>query len=203
MKNWIVKYSLEIFSTVVLLFVGVILLFFPEISYIRKIALCYAILAVLHEFEEKRIPGGFFELMAKKFGIPLESTNLDLAGFFVICYWLVLIVLPFVFDGTEIFLVMPIALGIFEAFVHTVGIWIHHMKKPYTPGLATAWPMGVLSIYSICYLNTHTNIGGTDYLIGVVLMVAGFAIMERGTLYAANMTFKDVKSNIKKVLNSK
>lgn len=77
------------------------------------------------------------------------------------------------------------------------------MKKPYTPGLVTAWPMGTLSIYSICYLNTHTNIGGIDYLIGVVLMVAGFAIMERGTLYAANMTFKDIKSNINKVLNSK
>lgn len=97
MKNWILKYSLEIFSTVVLLFTGVILLFFPEISYIRKISLCYAILAVLHEFEEKRIPGGFFELMAKKFGIPLESTNLDLAGFlsfaigwFLLCYRLCL-----------------------------------------------------------------------------------------------------------------
>lgn len=60
MKNWIMKYNLEIFSTIVLLFVGVMILFFPEISYVRKITLAYAILAILHEFEEKRTPGGFF-----------------------------------------------------------------------------------------------------------------------------------------------
>lgn len=59
MKNLIMKYNLEIFSTIVLLVVGVIVLFFPDISYIRKIALAYAILAILHEFEEKRTPGGF------------------------------------------------------------------------------------------------------------------------------------------------
>ena len=29
MKNWIMKYNLEIFSTIVLLFVGVMILFFP------------------------------------------------------------------------------------------------------------------------------------------------------------------------------
>lgn len=202
MKKWIIKYNLEIFSTLILLFVGVNVLFFPEISYIRKIVLGYAILSILHEFEEKRTPGGFFELMAKKFDMP-ENTNLDLAGFFVTCYWLVLIVLPFVFDNIEIFLVMPIALGIFETFIHTAGIWIHHMNKPYTPGLASAWPMGALSIYSIWYLNTYTDISRTDYLIGVILMVAGFLLLERGTLYAANMTFKDVRNKIKSTLNSK
>lgn len=202
MKNWIMKYNLEIFSTIVLLFVGVMILFFPEISYVRKITLAYAILAILHEFEEKRTPGGFFELMAKKFELP-ENTNLDLASFFVICYWLVLIMLPFVFDSVEIFLVMPIALGIFETFIHTAGIWIHHMKKPYTPGLASAWPMGALSVYSIYFLNTYTDISGTDYLIGVILMVIGFLFLERGTLYAANMTFKDLRNKIINTLNSK
>lgn len=203
MKNWIVKYSLEIFSAAVLLFVMAVMLFFPEVSYVQKLTLGFAILAVLHEYEEKRTPGGFFELMAKKFGMSLENTNVDLAGFFVICYWLVLIVLPFVFDSMVVLLVMPIALGIFEAFVHTAGIWIHHMKKPYTPGLASAWPMAALSVYSICYLNNHTDITGKDYLVGTLLMVIGFAILQRGTLYAANMTYKDVRNNLMKVLKSK
>ena len=202
MKNWIIKYSLEIFSTAVLLIVMAVMLFFPEISYIRKLTLGFAILAVLHEYEEKRTPGGFYELMAKKFGIP-QTADWDLAGFFVICYWLVLIVLPFVFDGMEVFLVMSIALGIFEAFVHTVGIWIHQLKKPYTPGMASAWLLAAMSIYSICYLNDHTDITGTDYLIGTVLMVVGFALLMCGTFYAANMTLGDVRNNIKKVLKSK
>lgn len=197
MKKWITKYSLEIFSTTVLLFVSVVMLFFPDISYIRKLVLCFSVLAVLHEFEEKRSPGGFYELMAKKFGIATEKANFDLAGFFVICYWTVLIVLAFVFDEIEIFLVMSIALGIFEAFVHTAGIWIHKMKKPYTPGLASALPMAALSVYSITYLNTNTDISGTDYLLGTLMMIASFAVLGRGTMYAAGMSFKTVKNNMK------
>lgn len=197
MKNWIVKYSLEIFSAIVLLFLAVIILFFPEISYTRKLTLGFAILAILHEFEEKRTPGGFYELMAKKFGLS-ESMDVDLAGFFVLCYWTVLIVLPYVFDRIVIFLVMPIALGFFEAFVHTAGIWLHHMKKPYTPGLVSAWLMAALSLYAVCYLNTQGSASGTDYLIGVILMVAGFAVLQRGTLYAAKTTLRDVKNKLKK-----
>lgn len=51
----------------------VIILFFQELSYTRKLALGFAILAILHEFEEKRIPGGFFELMAKNLACLLKA----------------------------------------------------------------------------------------------------------------------------------
>lgn len=203
MKKCILKYCLEIFSTVVLLFIIGNMLFVPDISYVRKLTLAFAILAVLHEFEEKRTPGGFFDLMAKKFGMSKETTNVDLAGFFVICYWVVLIGLPYAFDDIEMFLVMPITLCIFEAFIHSAGIWIHKMKKPYTPGLASAWPMAALSFYSIYYLNTYTDITGKDYLLGTLLMVVGFIVLERGTLYAANMSFRDVKENMSRVLKTK
>lgn len=203
MKNWIIKYSLEIFSAAVLLFVLAAMLFFPEISYVRKLVLGFAILAVLHEFEEKRTPGGFSELMAKKFGIDESRANFDLAGFFVICYWVVLLVPAFVFDGIEIFLVMSIALGFFEAFVHTAGIWIHKMKKPYTPGLVSAWLMAALSVYSIIHLNANTDVSGIDYLIGTIMMIVSFAILSRGTMYASGITFKDARNNIKEKLKKK
>lgn len=203
MRKWLIKYSLEIFSTIVLLFVMVNMLLVPELSYIRKLAIGFAILAVLHEFEEKRTPGGFYELMTKKFGIPTETANLDLASFFVICYWTALIVLSFVFDNLVVFLIMPVALGFFEAFVHTAGIWIHHMKKPYTPGLLSAWLMAGLSVFSICYLNTLGTVTAIDYLLGTILMVVGFAIMECGSLYALNTTFKNIRNNIKKIMKSK
>lgn len=202
MKKWLVTYSLEIFATMVLLVVLAVMLFVPEISYMRTLALGFAILAVLHEYEEKRVPGGFFDLMAKKFGMNKETTNVDLAGFFVICYWLVLIVLPFVFDDCIALLVMPIVLGFFEAFIHTAGIWIHKMRRPYTPGLASAWLMAGLSLWSVHYLNTATGATGTDYLIGTVLMAIGFALLECGTLYAANMTFKDVGNKMITTLKS-
>lgn len=36
----------------------------------------------------------------------------------------------------------------------------------------------------------HIN---STYLIGTLMMIVGFAIMGRGTMYAAGMTLKDVK----------
>lgn len=201
MKNWIIKNSLELFSALVIILVMIHILFFPEISYVQKLTLAFALVSVLHEFEEKRWPGGFFELMAKKFGLSKEKTNVDLAGFFVICYWIVLISLAFVFDNMVMFLIMSVALGIFEAFIHTVGIWIHKMRKPYTPGLISAWLMAMLSGYTIYYLNTNLLASGKDYLLGIILMIFGFMILQRGTFYAANMTYKDIRENIKKKLS--
>lgn len=203
MRNWIIKYSLEIFSALVIIFVMINILFFPEINYIQKLTLTFALVAVLHEFEEKRYPGGFFDLMVKKFGLSTEKTNVDLASFFVICYWVVLISLSYIFDNMVMFLIMSVSLGIFETFIHTAGIWLHKMKKPYTPGLISAWIMGLLSGYSIYYLNVNNLAIGKDYLFGTILMVIGFIILQRGTLYAANMTYRDIKENIKKNFSSK
>ena len=59
------------------------------------------------------------------------------------------------------------------------------------------------NVYSIVYLNTNTDITGIDYLIGTLMMIVGFAIMGRGTIYAAGMTLKDVKNNLKDKLTKK
>lgn len=200
MKRCIIKYSLEIFSAVVLILTLINLLFFPQSSLIRRLTNGFAIMAVLHEFEEKRIPGGFFELMAKKFGISEEQSDLDLASLFVILYWTVILGLSYTFEDITFFFIMPVVLGFFEAFVHTMGIWLHHMKKPYTPGLASAWWMAILSGYSVYCLQSNELAAGTDYLIGSVLMSVGFALMDKGVLYACKMTFADVRNNIRSLL---
>ena len=48
------------------------------------------------------------------------------------------IFLPFFFDGIALFSVSIVVFGIFECFVHIMGIKIFGLKKKYTPGMVTA-----------------------------------------------------------------
>lgn len=68
MKKFVLKYYLELFTAFVLVFTVIDGVLYPKISDYRKLINLFMVLGVLHEWEEKRFPGGFFELMAKKSG---------------------------------------------------------------------------------------------------------------------------------------
>ena len=141
MKRFIFKYHLEIFTAIVLVFTVVDLILFSAISTNRKLINLFMILGILHEWEEKRFPGGFHQLMGKKFGWDLDKADFDKAGVCVVSYWLTITIIPYIFDDIICLLIISIALSVLEAFVHTMGIFLHKMKKPYTPGLVSAWLM--------------------------------------------------------------
>lgn len=44
-------------------------------------------------------------------------------------------VIPFFFDAVWLLVLLPVYLGIFEDVVHTAGIKIFRLRKPYTSGL--------------------------------------------------------------------
>ena len=96
MKKKILKYHLEIFTAIVLLMTVINALLFKHLSDARKIITLFLLLGVLHEWEEKRFPGGFFDLMAKKFGMQFSQDTLGKAGCIVVSYWLLITLIPFV-----------------------------------------------------------------------------------------------------------
>ena len=77
MKKIILKYNLELFSFIVLIVLMIRFLFFPELSGEHRILSAFMTVAILHEYEEKRIPGGFFELMSNKFDLPEEKRHFE------------------------------------------------------------------------------------------------------------------------------
>lgn len=203
MKRFIFKYHLEIFTVIVLIFTVIDLILFFSVSVNRKLINLFMILGVLHEWEEKRFPGGFHQLMGKKFGWDLEKADFDKAGVCVITYWLVVTIIPYIFDDVVCLLIISVALSVLEAFVHTMGIFLHKMKKPYTPGLVSAWLMFVASIYTVYYLQTNGLATPVDYVLGTVLMIAGFALMDIGVLNAFNTTLPEMMKNMRSNLTKK
>jgi len=197
LKRFIVKYHLEIFTAIVAVITVVDLILFSGISANKKLVNVFMILGVLHEWEEKRFPGGFHQLMGKKFGWDLEKADFDKAGFYVIAYWLVITFLPYVFDEAVYLLLISVALSFFEAFVHTMGIFLHKMKKPYTPGLVSAWLMVVGAVYTIWFLESYGQVGAADYVLGTLLMFGGFILMDIGVINAVGTTLRDMMKTIR------
>lgn len=178
MMNFLKKYNIYVFIVLIALLTIYDFLNWDSISMVRKLVNLFAILAVLHEIEEKYWPGGFHNLMLKKIKVDINDFDLGSANLIVFIFLLVYIALGYIFDNLVFFFIMAIILSIFEALIHTAGIKIHNLDKPYTPGLLTAWLMAIAAIYSIIQLNKYGLASPFDYLIGVILFIISFLILQ-------------------------
>lgn len=189
------KYNMHIFIAIVAVLTAYDLLNWDGISIVRKLVNLFAVLGVLHEIEEKYWPGGFHKLMLKKFEINADDFDVESANFAVFVFWMVYLALGYIFDNMVFFFLMTIVLSIFEAFIHTAGIKIHNLNKPYTPGMVTAWLMAIAAIYSVIRLNGIA--APIDYLIAIVLFVVSFAILASRIWSSAGITRKDMFEKIR------
>jgi len=196
MKHILQKYSLETFSFIVLIILMIRFLFYPELSVEHRILSAFMILAILHEFEEKRTPGGFFELMAKKFGVSPEQQQSEKAGLCVIIYLSVILIAASLYPKPVLIMVL-VCLGLFEALIHTAGIWIHKLKKPYSPGLVTAWIMAAVSVYTIRYLAATYNIGVTTYVLGLILFILSFIALASSVWRSFGIGISDIPKKLR------
>lgn len=178
MMNFLKKYNIYVFIVLIALLTIYDFLNWDSISMVRKLVNLFAILAVLHEIEEKYWPGGFHNLMLKKIKVDINDFDLGSANLIVFIFLLVYIAMGYIFDNLVFFFIMAIILSIFEALIHTAGIKIHNLDKPYTPGLVTAWLMAIAAIYSIIQLNKYGLASPFDYLIGVILFIISFLILQ-------------------------
>ena len=167
-----------VFIIIAVLFAAVNLLLWERLSLVRRLVTVFAALAAAHELEEKLWPGGFFDLMLGKLGLRTEEVDLSRGTAAVGAYWLLLLALPYIFHGQVWLLAMTIALSFFEAFIHTAGIAIHHLKKPYTPGMVTAWLLAAFTVVAVTRLNAGGLIGPGGYAVGALLMVGSFLCLD-------------------------
>lgn len=172
------KYNIYIFIVIVGLLTIYDFLNWNNLSLVRKLVNLFAILAILHEIEEKHWPSGFHELMLKKMKVDIADFDVGRANLIVFIFWLIYLGLGYIFDSIVFFFIMTIVLSLFEAFIHTAGIKIHKLDKPYTPGLVTAWLLAIAAIYSIIQLNAFNLATPLDYLIGIILFIISFMILS-------------------------
>lgn len=136
---------------------------------------------VLHEWEEMRFPGGFYELMTKKFGIEgATAEQVGLSHGVVTMAILFFAFLPFLLWPVAPWIAgIPAILGFFEAFIHIAGIKIHNLKRPYSPGMATA--LLCLLPAAICIvIFAMAGVPAWQWSLALVCYLAIFVCMEFG-----------------------
>ena len=195
----LLRYNLEVFSFLMLLMIGFSMILIPELTVMQKYLLGYMFLYTLHEWEESRLPGGFSKLMAKFFGLELTKEKEKLAHIPVAVLLIVITIVPF-FVQNPVIVLVPVYLGIFEAVVHVVGIKLHKMSKPYTPGMVTALALLALSICALVSFAKHDLVSGKDYVIGVLCMFVCFASMQRTVIAIFGLGYKDIIAKAKSKL---
>ena len=112
-------------------------------------------------------------------------------------YLLVILLIPYTFDEIVVLALVPLVLAIFEGFIHTAGIIIHQLKKPYSPGMITAWIMFGYSIYMISQLNSQLNLSAVTWIVGIILTFVSFFIMETQFLKTVGITIKEFQTSMK------
>lgn len=134
---------------------------------------------VLHEWEETRFPGGFYDLMTKKFGI--EDYTQEQAG---LAHGAVVVAIAFfafvpflLWERASWLAGIPAILGFFEAVIHVVGIRIHKLPHPYSPGMATALLCLLPGAVAIVVFATP-GIGAGGWALAVACYLAIFGCME-------------------------
>ena len=154
----------------------------------------------LHEWEEMRFPGGFYDLMLKKFRIegatPLREGVSH--GVVVIAIAFFAFVPFLLWEQAPWLAGIPAILGFFEAFIHIMGIRIHRMPHPYTPGMATAL-LCLLPVAVCIVVFAMPGVGIGGWALAIVCHIAIFALMELGVLKSFHVDLRTMPQRIREV----
>ena len=191
------KYNLEMLTLIMFGMVSCCAVFYNQLGLIQRIMIGYMFLFTLHEWEETRFPGGFAKLMSKFFGLEITQDKENASHIPVVVLLIVITFIPF-FTQLPLLALVPVYLGLFEAFIHIVGIKIHKMKKPYTPGLASALLLCAASVSVLIIFSKNQIVQGIEYALGVLIMFLCFALMQRTVIAIFGLGYKDLVANIKK-----
>lgn len=99
--------------------------FMPGASAVRRVLALYMFLVTAHEWEENRFPGDFSAWMKKFTGMNPSVQAEELSYVPVAILLIVILFVPFIFDSMVFLALFPVCLGIFECFVHVMGIFLH------------------------------------------------------------------------------
>lgn len=192
LTKWIVNYNLEILTVVLAIVCGVGLFFWSSLTLSGKALLGFMVLYTLHEWEESRFPGGFYDLFFGGFGIETTASEARM-HLPVAIYILVMLLVPFALQRVTFLVLIPLGLGLFEGVIHVAGIKIHRLKKPYTPGMVTGLILCAYSVFILTQINKAGGLPSGQWIIGFVLAFVGFAVMEQFFLRTVGLTFGDFR----------
>ena len=200
MAKFIKSYALEIYTVIsmgVLVISGII----GDLSVLQKFVLVYIFLFVMHEWEEMHYPGGFADLIAKMIGVNINAEMKKASRIPTSILLLTFTLTPLILHRYPL-AILPLAfLGLFEGIVHILAIRLFKCPKFYSPGLVTAEMQAIVSITLFAYLIKEHLVTCTDFIIGLLIMVSCFVIMQKTLTVMIGYKYSDLPKMVKKQWN--
>ena len=197
------KYSLYFLTAYALVLLVIGILMWNSLAIIQKIIIISTCIVTLHEWEEQRFPGGFFDVMSRIWQIDLS--NIDLHDMYAKpdIYIFAITFLALIFPNTLFLSCAVLLLGVFEGFIHITGIKLAKLEKPYTPGMITGELYAVFSISCIIFLIESGMTGLMDWVLGFIWLFLTFLIMEFFVWRTAGISPKEFPSKVRSVIFNK
>ena len=192
MKERILDYNLEIMTALLSAAIILSLLFWDSLTLSGRALIGFMALYVLHEWEESRFPGGFYDLFFGGFGIEITVSESRMHPPAAV-YLLLILIIPFALQHILFLILIPLGLGLFEGVIHVAGIRIHRLDRPYTPGMITALLLFAYSVFVIIQINEAGGLPAWQWVLGFLLSFAGFAIMENCFLRTVGLSFGEFR----------
>ena len=173
---WLLKNNIHIMTAIFLGWAVWALCNWNEISIVQKLVMGVYFLIICHEYEEG-YEGGLMSIFGPVVGIDPASlvpgkSHLAQAVYITFQFSLALL-FPQV-----MWMVLPVfILGIFEGFVHSMGIFIFKLGKP-SPGWYTAILMCAFSVWALVLLNRNVDYAGIQWLWAALFFIGLFIILE-------------------------
>ena len=200
MAKFIKSYALEIY-TVISMAALVVAGLIGDLSVLQKFVLVYIFLFVMHEWEEMHYPGGFADLIAKMIGVNINAEMKKASRIPTSILLLTFTLTPLILHKYPL-AILPLAfLGLFEGIVHILAIRLFKCPKFYSPGFVTAEIQAIVSIILFAYLIKAHLITCTDFIIGLLIMVACFVIMQKTLTVMIGYKYSDLPKMLKKQWN--
>ena len=202
MKNFN-KYSLYFLTAYALALLVIGILMWNSLAIIQKIIIIATCIVTLHEWEEQRFPGGFFDVMSGIWQIDLSDIDLHDLYAKPDIYIFAITFLALIFPNTLFLSCAVLLLGVFEGFIHIMGIKFAKLERPYTPGMITGESFAVFSIISIIFLIESGITGLMDWVFGFIWILVTFLIMEFFIWRTAGISPKEFLSKAISVIFNK
>ena len=179
---WLLKNNIHIMTAIFLCWAVWGICNWQHLALVQKLMLGMYAWLIVHEYEEG-YKGRFLDLMAGRL-LQIDHRSLTPGRTHIgqAVYITVLFSLALLFPGQLWLSFACLVLGIFEGFVHNMGIALFRLKRV-SPGWYTAMLMAAYAIWAIVVINRNLDYSGIQWLWGILWFIGGFLCLEVSVHY--------------------
>ena len=192
---WLLKNNIHLMTLVFVGWAIWAICRWTELALVQKLVMGMYAWLIVHEYEES-YKGRFFALFAQIFHFDVAALVPGVTHIAQAVYITVIFSLALFFPDQLWMTFAVLILGVFEGFVHNMGIFVFRLKGP-SPGWWTAVLMAAYAIWAIVVINRHIEYDSIQWLWAALAFIGTFICLEVSVQALIGNTPEHIKTSVK------